>query len=84
MNIRKLIESTKGKIFTVTFIKKNGEKRIMKARLDVEKYVTGKGMSFDPKKKGLINVFDMGIEDYRNIKLNSIRKLKCGNIKFTK
>ena len=48
-----------GRIFSVTFIKKNGEARRMAARHGVRKGVTGEGLKFDPRKKGLMVVFDM-------------------------
>jgi hypothetical protein len=81
-NIRRLIEKTKGKIFSVTFIKKNGKKRTINGRLDVEKFVTGKGLAFDPKKKGLIVVFDLQKNDYRMLNLKAITHFRCGAITF--
>ncbi len=39
--VRDLIEKTNGKFFTVKFVKKNGDIRIMTARLGVKKYLKG-------------------------------------------
>jgi hypothetical protein len=41
----KLIKSTNGAIFGVSFVKANGETRDMAARLGVRKGLTGKGSS---------------------------------------
>ena len=61
---RQYIYKTNGKIFSAVFTKKDGEKRTMVCRLGVSKYVTGKGLSFKPKDKGLIGVFDMQKKAY--------------------
>lgn len=62
-----------GKIFTVKFIKRTiGEERILNCRLGVYKYVRGIGMSYDPKSKGLITVFDMQKNGYRMIATESV------------
>ena len=50
-----LIRGSKGRVFTVTFIKRtNGDVRTMNARIGVSKYVTGEGLKFDPKAYALI------------------------------
>ena len=72
--IRKIVSG--GKIFTVTFTKKNGEKRVMNARTGVSKGVTGKGMSYNPVSKNLLAVYDMQKRDYRMINCNTIEEIK--------
>jgi hypothetical protein len=48
-----------GQFFTVEFIKRTtGELRVMNCRGGVGKYVTGQGLAFEPKKKGLIGVWE--------------------------
>ena len=55
----KLIESTKGKFFTVEFIKRtDGELRRMNCRLSVKRYTRGGTLSYNPSKKGLIPVWE--------------------------
>ena len=53
------ILSTKGKIFTCKFIKKDGTIRVMNCRLGVRKGVKGVGRKFNPEDYGLIGVYDM-------------------------
>ena len=70
-----LINKSKGKIFTATFLKKNGELRKMNCRLGVSKGVNGKGMNYNPTLKALKPVFDMRIKEWRTINLESIMEL---------
>jgi hypothetical protein len=64
------------RMFSVTFIKKDGSLRRMVARLGVRKGVKGVGMSFNPSDKGLMVVFDMHKREFRMINLNTITELK--------
>jgi hypothetical protein len=64
------------RMFSVTFIKKDGSIRRMVARLGVRKGVKGKGMSFNPSDKGLMVVFDMHKREFRMINLETIVELK--------
>ena len=67
--------------------KKKGKIRSMLARTRVKKNLTGKGLGFDPKEKGLRTVYDMAlarnkVEDcYRHINTN-IEYLKLGGIEY--
>ena len=72
---KKYIYKTNGRIFSAVFTKKDGEKRTMVCRLGVSKYVTGKGLSFKPKDKGLIGVFDMQKKAYRFINANTLEQI---------
>lgn len=65
-----------GKTFTVTFIKKNGETRVMNARLGVKKPLKGGTLSYDPKEKNLLIVYDMQKKAYRCITLESIISIR--------
>jgi hypothetical protein len=71
----RLIKSSNGSIFSVNFIKANGESRDMTCRLGVSKGITGNGMSYDPSAFSLLPVFDMAKQDYRMIRLDSVRRL---------
>ena len=59
------IDNSKGKIFRVKFEykdpKKKGKVRSMLARTRVKKNITGKGLGYDPKEKGLRTVYDMAL-----------------------
>jgi len=74
-----LIRNTKGKFFTVTFIKKDGTTRVMNARLGVKAYLKGGELPYDAASKGLIPVFDIPKRSYRMVNLNTITDLKIGN-----
>lgn len=78
MTKRQFIKSTKGKIFSATFIKKDGSVRRMNARLGVSKGVKGTGMKYDPVKKGLITVFDLKKNAHRMINLKTLQEFHCG------
>lgn len=68
-----------GKMFTVEFRKSNGQWRLMKARTGVKKYLTGKGLGYDPKDFNLITVFDMEKRAYRSFKLHQVDSIKFKN-----
>ena len=72
----KLIESTNGKMFSVTFTKKDGTLRDMVCRMGVKKYVNGKGMAYDPSEYELIPVYDVTKNEYRMINSNTIQRVK--------
>ena len=84
MTTRDLIKSTKGRVFTATFVKKNGETRRMNARLGVRKGVTGKGLKFSPEEHGLITVFDMKKNAHRMINLETLQSFRCGKTTWRK
>ena len=86
------IDNSNGKIFRVKFEykdpKKKGKVRSMLARTRVKKNITGKGLGFDPKQKGLRTVYDMVLARntdnencYRHINTN-IEYLKLGGIEY--
>lgn len=69
-----------GKLFSVTFIKKNGEERTMLARTGVTKYLRG-GVNRNPNPHHLI-VYSMHDKGYRTINLNTIVKLKANGTEY--
>ena len=79
----KLIKDTKGKFFTVTFVKRtDGTTRVMNARLGVRSYLKGGELPYDPTSKNLLPVFDVPKKEYRMVDLNTIIKLKIGNNEY--
>ena len=66
MNMKQKIESTRGKFFTVNFVKKDGSVRKMLARTGV--------------KKGLVCVWDVQNNGYRTINCDSVLDFKCGEV----
>lgn len=65
-------ESSDGKIFTIDFVKKDGSIRRMNARRGVKQGTNGKGMTYNPIKRGLLPVFDMQKRDFRMVNFDTI------------
>lgn len=79
---REVVRKTRGRFFSVEFLKKDGSPRKMVCRHGVRKYVNGTGMSYTPAKFGLMTVFDVQKKGYRMINLLTVRSLKCGDFRF--
>lgn len=79
--IVKVLENSNGSIFSVVFTKKDGSDRKLTGRLGVSKGVTGVGLKFDPKSKGLLPVFDMQKEAYRMVNIETVKGVQV-NGKF--
>lgn len=78
-----LLKKSEGKIFTVTFTKKDGTTRVLNGRLGVQKYISGVGLSYDPAKFNLLPVFDLQKDAYRMVNLKSIQQLSVGRERYT-
>jgi len=77
MLMNKFLEATNdGRIFSATFVKKDGTIRTINCRRKVTKGVTGKGLAFKPSDKGLMVVFDMVNDGFRMINLNTLIEAK--------
>jgi len=81
---KKLIHVTNGKIFSSTFVKKNGEHRLLTGRLKVTKGLkeNAKKRPYDPSKYNLICVYDMMAEGYRMLNINTLTKLNINANKY--
>lgn len=79
---RSLLKSTRGKIASCLFIKKNGEERKMIFRTGVKKGVKGVGMSYNPAEYNLLTVFDMQKGEFRHINLNTLKEFKINGILY--
>lgn len=81
-----MIRNSKGRTFTVGFIKQDNTYRSMNARLGVKKYLRG-GESSTKDRDDLIDVYDMKIGDkphgYRKIPVPRIVDLKINGEEFT-
>jgi hypothetical protein len=66
-----------GKLFSVTFEKKDGSLRTMTARLGVRKYLTGGGSKFDAEPRGMVRVFSMRDKGYRTVTAERIVRIKA-------
>ena len=74
-----MIQNSKGKIFTTTYIKKDNSKRVMNCRLEVKKGVTGEGLKYNPDEYNLIPVYDMQSRGFRMVNVNTLVSLSISN-----
>lgn len=74
MNFEHIIEGFKGRIFTVTFVKKDGSIRKMNCRTGVTKYLKGGKCTLDKNK--FIIVFDMQNNAYRAVNKETIIEIR--------
>ena len=80
---KKYIYDTNGKIFSAVFVKKDGKKRKIVCRRGVSKYVTGKGLGFNPGSRDLVGVFDMQKKAYRFINANTLEQITVQGKTYT-
>lgn len=76
-------ETIGNKIFSVSFVKKDGTLRDMVCRFGVTKHLKGGEMNHDPKELGHLVVFDMQKEAYRTINFNTIKQIKFEGKTYT-
>jgi len=74
-NLEQFIQQTKGKFFTVTFIKKDGTERTLNGRVGVTKYLKG-GVSRAGDQ--YITVYDVQNGGYRSVNKDTIKEIKFG------
>ena len=75
---KQLISETNGRIFSALFIKKDNTHRLINARLKVTKGLkeNANPQPYEPSKYSLLPVYDMKINNYRMINLNTLQQLK--------
>lgn len=84
-NIRTFLESLHGRIFSVQFVKKNGELRHLTGRLGVYKHVKGTGRQLGSDQP-YITVFEVNTFEgarYRNVNLNTVLTIKADGETYT-
>ena len=74
-----MIQKSKGKIFTTTYIKKDNSKRVMNCRLEVKKGVPGEGLKYNPDEYNLIPVYDMQSRGFRMVNVDTLVSLSIAN-----
>ena len=80
---KQLINNSKGRIFSATYIKKDLTERIINARIGKRyKSKTGKKAPYDPEKYNLKKVYDMKVKDFRIINLNTLISLSINKNKY--
>lgn len=81
-DLSKLIESTEGRFFTVSFLKKDGSLRVLNGRLGVEKYLKGGECTLDRTK--FVIVYDIQSKGYRAVNRDTIQSVKIDGVIFSK
>ena len=81
MFLQSVLQATKGKFFTVVFIKKDGTTRTMNCRLGVTKHLKGGLSTLNPDQ--YLTVYDVQAEGYRAVNLSTIVSITCGGIILT-
>lgn len=76
--LQEVIENSKGKILSVTFIKKDGTERTLRGRTGVTKHLKGGKSSINHDKYLLL--FDFDINDYRCVNRETITRVKLGEV----
>ncbi len=71
-----LVNSSKGKFFTISFIKKDKTQRRMTARTGVKIGVNGQGMKYNPSDYGMKSVYDMAKLEWRMVNFKTATRLK--------
>ena len=75
--LRAMIQSTNGKMFSCSFTKANGQKRKLTGRLNVVKHLRG-GHSTTAHKSNLVTVYDVNAAGYRNLNLDTLETFTFG------
>ena len=81
---KELIHDTNGRIFSSTFIKKNGQHRLLTGRLKVSKGLKedAKPSPYEPSKYNLVCVYDMTKQGYRMINFNTLLTLTINKTNY--
>jgi hypothetical protein len=77
MKKKNLINFVGNGFFSVTFVKKNGEKRTMNCRLGVKKHLKGGQKSYDDANYNYLTVYDLKKKGYRTVNLDTLISVKA-------
>ena len=77
-----LIKASEGKIFTAKNIKKDGSRRVLNGRLNVQKGVKGLGLGYNPDDFNMMTVFDMQKENFRMLNVDTMYELSINKEKY--
>ena len=78
--LKAMVKSTKGRFFSAEFIKANGSKRKIVARIGC--HIGVKGTSNRKQKDRLITVYEPKVKGYRTINLETLQHFKCGGLNW--
>ena len=79
--LKAMVKSTKGRFFSADFIKADGTKRHIVARIGC--HIGVKGTSNRKQKDHLIAVYEPKTKGWRTINLETMLAFKCGNFEFS-
>ena len=79
--LKAMIKSTKGRFFSAEFIKANGSKRKIVARVGC--HIGVKGTSTRNPKEHLIAVYEPKTKGWRTINLETLQSFRCGNFEYS-
>ena len=79
---KQIIHDTNGKIFGVSFTKKDGSNREMTARLGVKKHLKGGERVYNPEDYNMLFVFDTHKEGYRTIPFDRLLEVRFKGKKY--
>ena len=71
-DILNLLKENKNLMFSVVFLKKNGELRPMNCMLGVKKHLKGGKLSYNPGERNNLIVYDLQKDGYRTINLDTL------------
>ena len=78
--LKAMVKSTKGRFFSAEFIKSDGSKRKIVARVCC--HIGVKGTSNRKQKEHLIAVYEPKVKGWRTINVDTLQHFKCGNFEF--
>ena len=77
-----LINDSKGRFFTATFRKKNGESRVINCRRGVTKGVKGTGKAINTDVLGMITVYAVQEKGYKKLNLQTLTNLRINKCEY--
>ena len=78
--LKAMIKSTKGRFFSAEFIKANGSKRKIVARVGC--HIGVKGVGRKNIKENLVTVYEPKGKGYRTINLETLQQFSCGGFSW--
>ena len=77
MNTTQIKKLVGNKIFSATFIKKDGTTRKILCRLGVKKHLKGGQKKYDAESLNYLTVYSLDKQAYRTINLNTLTQIKA-------
>lgn len=78
--LEKLIDETKGKFFSITFVKNDGSIRIINGKDKYRRLMSNSGKESPAKKAGYVSFVNRNKETWACAKDTAVVKFKCGQV----